>query len=159
MNLVISSTLGITENMSLLFVLLILGIAALLRGAWYLAVGSNLPKLYRIRSCQGRAWRNAFPSVTKQEIRGFLSLFVSAFAFDGREKLKLAPTDEILKIYRSLYPSRLEPDAMELETLALTLECKQGFKLEALWKDNLTLGELFSHTLERSADSDRQLVS
>jgi propanediol dehydratase small subunit len=133
--------------MSTSAVLLVLGIAAIF--AWSLAFGGCLPRTYRVRSCQGRGWRQAFPSATKQEIRAFLSLFVSAFAFDDREKLKLAPADEILKIYRAQYPSRLQPDAMELESLALDLERHHRLKLEALWKDSLTLGELFSQTLER----------
>jgi propanediol dehydratase small subunit len=140
-------TLGVTESMSTSSVLLVLGITAII--AWSLAFGGRLPKAYRGRTCQGRGWRKAFPSATKQEIREFLSLFASAFAFDDHEKLKLAPTDEILKIYRAQYPTRLQPDAMELETLAGDLERKHSFKLEAMWKDSLTLGELFSHTLER----------
>jgi propanediol dehydratase small subunit len=132
--------------MSTSTVLLVVVIAAIF--AWGVAFGGRLPKAYRARSCQGRGWRQAFPSATKQEIRAFLSLFSSAFAFDDREKLKLAPTDEILKIYRAQYPSRLQPDAMELETLALDLERHHRLKLEMLWKDSLTLGELFSQTLE-----------
>ena len=80
-----------------------------------------------------------------------MSFFIEAFAYDDKEKLKLAPTDEILKIYRAQYPSRMQPDAMELETLARDLERKHGLKLEALWKDNLTLAELFSKTLEHRA--------
>jgi hypothetical protein len=43
----------------------------------------------------------------------------------------------------------MQPDAMELETLALVLERKHGLKLEALWKESLTLGELFSKTIEQ----------
>jgi len=130
--------------MSTSTVLLVLAIAAIF--AWGLAFGGRLPVAYRARSCQGRGWRQAFPSATKQEIRAFLSLFASAFAFDDREKLKLAPEDGVLKIYRAQYPSRLQPDAMEFETLALDLERHHRLKLEAVWKDSLTLGELFSHT-------------
>lgn len=130
--------------MSTSSILLVLGVVAVV--AWGLLFGGRLPKVYRARGCQGRGWREAFPSATKQEIREFLSLFVGAFAFDEKEKLKLAPTDQILQIYKAQYPSRLQPDAMELEALALDLERKHGFKLEALWKDSLTLGELFSQT-------------
>lgn len=87
---------------------------------------------------------------TKQEIRAFLTFFISAFAFDEKEKLKLAPTDEILKIYRAQYPSRFTPDAMELEILAEDLEREHGLKLGALWNDRLTLGELFEHVQQNS---------
>lgn len=136
--------------MSASAVLLAIGIAAIF--AWGLIFGARLPKAYRVRTCQGRGWRKAFPSATKKEIREFLSLLVAAFAFDDREKLKFSPTDEILKIYKAQYPSRLQPDAMELETLALDLERRHSLKLEALWRDGLTLGELFAQTLEcRSA--------
>ncbi|RRH79740.1 hypothetical protein EH244_31665 [Variovorax beijingensis] len=130
-------------------VLLLLLIVALL--AWGFKFGGQLPKAYHARSCRGRDWRRAFPAATKHEIREFLSFFVGAFAYNDREKLKLAPTDEIRKLYRAQYPSRVQPDAMELETLARELGRMHGLELEALWKDNLTLGELFSRTLERRA--------
>jgi propanediol dehydratase small subunit len=136
--------LGVSEDMSISVVLLVLAIATIF--AWGLAFGGRLPVAYRARSCQGRVWRQAFPSATKEEIRAFLSLFASAFAFDDREKLKLAPEDGILSIYRAQYPSRLQPDAMELETLALDLARLHGLKPEFVWKDSLTLGELFFHT-------------
>ncbi|HEX5682760.1 MAG TPA: hypothetical protein VFY73_01890 [Ideonella sp.] len=128
--------------MSTSSILLVIGAVALL--AWGFFFGGQLPKGYRARACQGRGWRKAFPSATKQEVREFLSVFVEAFGFYEKEKLKLAPTDQILQIYRAQYPSRLQPDAMEFETLAFDLERKHGFKLEPLWKDTLTLGELFS---------------
>lgn len=140
--------------MSTLTVLLVFGIAAIF--AWGLVCGGQLPKPYRARSCQGRAWRKAFPSATKLEIREFLALLVSAFAYDDREKLKLAPTDEVLQIYRAQYPSRLQPDALELETLAIDLERQHSLKLEALWKDGLTLGAMFAHTLERRRIAKRR---
>lgn len=137
-------------------VLLVLGIAAIF--AWGLAFGGRLPRAYRTRWCQGRGWRTAFPAGTKQEIRQFLSLFVSAFSFDDGEKLKLAPADGILEIYRARYPSRLQPDAMELETLALDLARQHGIALEALWKDSLTLGELFSYTQTRRASGESPII-
>jgi hypothetical protein len=36
------------------------------------------------------------------------------------------------------------PDALELETLARRLEDSYGFKVREIWRDDLTLGELFS---------------
>ncbi|MCY1244847.1 hypothetical protein D3C86_1612960 [compost metagenome] len=130
--------------MSMLAVLLLFFVATLL--AWGSKFSGQLPKAYHARSCQGRGWRRAFPTASKQEIREFLSFFVETFAYNDREKLKLAPADEILKLYRAQYPSFMQPDAMELETLARELGRRHGLELEVLWKDNLTLGELFSRT-------------
>ena len=43
-----------------------------------------------------------------------------------------------------LYPLKGWPDAPELETLALRLERHYALDLRELWRENLTLGELFS---------------
>jgi hypothetical protein len=107
--------------------------------------GPSLPRPYRLRSCEGRGWRRTFPTASKDEIRSFLSLFVSAFAFADKDKLKFRPNDKILEVYRSLYPSRWLPDALEFETLAKDLQKKYELKLESVWSDDLTLGELFTH--------------
>jgi hypothetical protein len=113
--------------------------------AWSFFFGGRLPKQFHARSCQGRGWRNAFPSASKQEIRSFLTVFVEAFAFSKTEKLKLNPNDKIIQIYQALYPIKQMPDALELETLAVDLEKKYRLKLENIWNENLTLGELFNH--------------
>lgn len=106
--------------------------------------GPSLPHPYRFRSCEGRGWRRTFPTASKDEIRSFLSLFVSAFAFADKDKLKFQPDDKILEVYRSLYPSQWLPDALEFETLANDLQKRYALKLEAVWSDDLTLGELFT---------------
>jgi len=108
--------------------------------------GGQLPRPYRNRSCQGRGWKTAFPSASKQDIRDFLSLFVSAFAFREKEKLKLNPEDQILAVYRALYPSKWMADALELETLSEDIERKYGVSPQRLWHEQLTLGELFAST-------------
>ncbi|WP_295994000.1 hypothetical protein [Rugamonas sp.] len=103
----------------------------------------NLPRPYRLRSCEGQGWRRTFPTASKEEIRSFLLLFVSAFAFSDKDKLKFGPDDKILDVYRSLYPSQWLPDALELETLANDLQKRYALNLESVWSDDLTLGELF----------------
>ena len=103
-------------------------------------------KTYWDRACSGRAWKRAFPSAGKEEIRRFLYLFVDAFAFPRTRALKFLPTDRLLSIYRMLYPSRETPDALELETLSRSLKRSFGFDLEAIWREDLTLGEAFSRT-------------
>ena len=104
----------------------------------------SLPRRYRFRSCEGRDWRLTFPAESKDEIRSFLLLFASAFAFADKDKLKFRPDDKILDVYRSLYPSRWLPDALEFETLAKDLQNRYELKLESVWSDDLTLGELFT---------------
>jgi hypothetical protein len=114
---------------------------ALLISAKYAA---GLPRPYSSRSCEGRGWRRAFPTASKNEIRSFLLLFVSAFAFADKDKLKFRPDDKILDIYRSLYPNKWMPDALELETLVSKLQKQYTLELEPIWSDQLTLGELFT---------------
>src|SRR5689334_7415552 len=109
--------------------------------------GGHLPKPFRNRSCQGSSWRKAFPSASKQQIREFLSLFVSAFSFKESEQLKLMPSDSVLAIYRAVYSHPWQPDALEFETLSQDFEKRYKVKVEAVWKDDLTLGELFSYAL------------
>ena len=73
---------------------------------WVRAFGGRLPPPMRERICQGRVWRRAFPDVPKSDIRAFLSLVAGAFAFADHERLKLTPSDQILGIYRAIYPNK-----------------------------------------------------
>jgi propanediol dehydratase small subunit len=117
---------------------------------WAAFFGGQLPQPFHGRTCQGKGWRQTFPSAPKQELREFLSVFVEAFAFSSKEKLKFSPDDQILQVYRALYPSKWLPDALEVETLAKDVEAKYGFTLESIWHENLTLGELFAKTQKGS---------
>lgn len=106
----------------------------------------RLPSPFASRRCQGKGWREAFPNTPKAEIREFLVLFVDAFAFPDKDKLKFNPDDKILSIYRALYPSRWMPDALEVETLSKDIEAKYGVPFASVWNENLTVGELFAIT-------------
>ncbi|MCE2570051.1 hypothetical protein [Motilimonas eburnea] len=106
----------------------------------------SLPKQYRRRVCMGRRWKQAFPAAKKQDMRRFLTDFTLAFAFDEKDKLQFAPTDKILDIYRALYPKKWMPDSLEIETLAEDMAVKYQVKLEGIWYDDLTLGELYLAT-------------
>ena len=106
--------------------------------------GRRLPRPYRFRTCEGRGWRLAFPSASKNEIRSFLLLLVSAFAFADKDKLKFRPEDKISDIYRALYPGRWMPDALEMETLERDLRKRYAPELSSIWRDELTLGDIFS---------------
>lgn len=130
-------------------IILAIGIAATV--LWGVIFGGRLPGAYRARACQGRDWRRAFPTAPKTQIREFLALFVQAFAFADKEKLKLSPDDKILSIYRTLYPSRWTPDALEVETLAKDISTKYGVSLASVWNEDLTLGQLFAKVKEESA--------
>lgn len=107
-------------------------------------LGALPPAPYGQRSCQGAAWRRAFPTAAKQDLRDFLEIFVNAFAFRSSSRLNFSPDDSLLTIYRVLYPSRWTPDALELETLAQKVETRYNVQFATLWHDRLTLGELFA---------------
>lgn len=111
---------------------------------WGLIWGGKLPMPFRARTCQGRDWRRAFPGASKRDIRQFLDTFVDAFAFHRTERLKLNPNDQIMDVYRAIYPHKWQADAMEMETLEQSMESVYGFSLRDFWHDGLTLGELFA---------------
>jgi hypothetical protein len=102
------------------------------------------------RRCTGRLWKSRFPQASAAEIRRFLELFVAAFAFSRRRKLKFEPTDRVMEIYRTRNPSML-PDSLELETLVKMVKMQYGFDLVAAWHPDMTLGELFSMATKRVA--------
>jgi hypothetical protein len=124
---------------------------AALRRRWqrFAATFSNhisfVPAHYQARPCQGRAWRRAFPVAGKQHIRRFLQLFTDAFGFPQSSVLRFRPDDPVMEVYRALYP-RNGMDAMELEHWALSLQRHYALGAQAIWRDNLTLGELFAMT-------------
>ena len=104
-------------------------------------------RTYWDRSCTGRAWKQAFPGASKAEIRNFLHLFVDAFAFPRKRSLQFAPADQLLSVYRALYPIKGWPDALELEDLARRLEQTYGVDLRSIWRDDLTMGGIFEKSL------------
>jgi propanediol dehydratase small subunit len=116
---------------------------AIAAAIWFARNGAPLPGPFKARTCQGSGWRRAFPKAPKDDIRAFLSLFVEAFAFHASHRLKFNPKDTILSVYRALYPHKWLPDALEVETLAASVEKLYGVKLGEVWSETLTLGELF----------------
>lgn len=121
----------------------VVGLLILLSVLWP-SFRSGLPKRYRSRECEGAQWRRAFPHAPKDDIREFLMLFTSAFAFQDSGKLKFNPNDQVWEIYRDLYPHRWIADALELETFTDDLCAKYGVSLGEIWHDKLTLGEIFA---------------
>lgn len=108
---------------------------------------------FRSRKCQGRGWNRQFPQTPIKEIREFLLFFVKAFAFSDNEKLKLNPDDKILEIYKALYPSQWIPDVLEFETLGRDLRQKYSVELGKIWRDDLTLGDLFAECLKATPNT------
>lgn len=123
-------------------VLLVVAIAVFV--VWTFRYGGALPVPFGARSCQGKFWRRSFPEASKIEIRQFLAVFTESFAFRDHEKLKLNPNDQLLDIYRALYPHKWQADALEFETLSENIEAKYGFSFDKVWRDGLTLGQLFA---------------
>jgi hypothetical protein len=99
------------------------------------------------RGCAGRDWRRAFPDAPKGDIRTFLKLFVDGFALRRKHYLAFRPTDRIMDVYRAINPPKWTvADSMELETFARELERQYGVSLESIWREDLTLGEVFGRT-------------
>ena len=122
------------------------GVAA----AWLIRNPSRLPEPFQSRRCQGVKWHWAFPHAAKNDIRSFLSMFTRAFGFPEKKQLSFEPADTFLGIYRSLYPYKWMPDALELETFASMLKKTYDISLADVWSEKLTLGKLFSLTQNKT---------
>jgi hypothetical protein len=122
-------------------------LAIVLGASIYLAVATRRRlKRYWERSCTGGAWLNEFPSARPDDVCKFLYLFVDSFALSRKRALQFAPTDRPLEIYRAIYPSKNMPDALELETFAKRLGRTYGPALTRIWREDITLGEVFAKT-------------
>ena len=99
------------------------------------------------RRCTGIRWRRRFPDAPKTDIREFLTIFVDAFCYDHKRRTSFSPEDCVMDVYRADYPfPKLMADSMELETLALSLEERYRIDFDAVWREDITLGELYEHT-------------
>ncbi len=95
------------------------------------------------RRCAGRAWRARFPAAKKEEIRGFLELFVDSFALSRKKKLSFSPDDKVMDVYRAINPQVGGVDALECETLVAECEERYGVDITHGFSDSTTLGDLF----------------
>ena len=123
-----------------------LAIVILSLAAWDVALGGRLPRAFRSRGCMGKSWVRAFPGAARRDIREFLSLFAGAFLFKEREKLRFGPADQVLAVYRAVYPHQWMPDSMEVECFATELNKRYGIDLGLMWREDLTLGDVFAAT-------------
>lgn len=123
-----------------------LGFSFIVFSIWALYFGGFIPEPYRSRSCQGRAWRTTFPEKSKHEIREFLLIFSNAFAFRQCQKLQINPSDGILELYKTIYPTnRFGIDNLELEAFATDLEKTYRIDFNAIWNEELTFGRLYEY--------------
>ncbi len=125
-----------------LFLCFIIGVGLLWALIHELTSRKRLQK-YWSRSCMGRQWRRSFPDCSKDEIRAFLELFVDAFAFSSSRRLKFAPNDKVIDVYRALYPPGSSCDSMELECFLINLEKTYGEGLLNICTPENTLGDIF----------------
>ncbi|MBX3439705.1 MAG: hypothetical protein KF861_19605 [Planctomycetaceae bacterium] len=99
------------------------------------------------RPCAGIRWHRRFPDVPHAKIREFLRMFVTVFAFDERHSCKFAPDDQPMAIYQARHiPHLTIDDDMEFESLDEMMETRYGIDLYSVWRDGITLGELFAMT-------------
>jgi len=104
--------------------------------------GDNAPKPYYFRRCEGRTWLRQFPGVPKEEIRRFLSIFVDAFGFRQKDRLKFSPDDRIMDVYNAISRPMPSVDNMELEEFFCRIEDTYGMETAGVCNTHLTLGEL-----------------
>ena len=104
--------------------------------------GDEVPEPYRLRGCEGLHWKRRFPQAPKDEIRHFLSIFVSSFGFREKDRLKFGPDDRIADVYHAIYRPVSWMDDMELEEFFCRVGDTYGIDPKPLW-NSLTLGDLF----------------
>ena len=131
---------------STIFLLLLLAIGVAIGISAEVARRRGLQSYWQ-RACTGRSWRRRFPDAPKSQIRAFLDVFVSAFAFSPKRRLYFSPDDRVMDIYRTLYPPKWSmADALELETFARDMMQTYRTDIYPLWCDDITLGDLFAQT-------------
>lgn len=129
-----------SNNYTIIIIFLVAGALAL---ATEVSRRRRLAPLFN-RPCAGREWRRRFPGASKEEVRQFLQMFVDCFSLERERYLAFRPDDQIMAIYRAINsPKWTVADSMELETFAFEIEKLYGFSLKSIWRDELTLGEIF----------------
>jgi hypothetical protein len=116
--------------------------------AWLVSNAQRRRALERYwnRACMGIRWRRRFPESLKSDIREFLDIFTDAFGFSRASCCYFSPDDRVLEVYRALYPDRFMADSMELETLNSRLHKRYAIDMRSFWREDITLGELYTQT-------------
>jgi hypothetical protein len=125
--------------------LLLVVLPALAYGVWQqLWVMRNLRRFWQRPATDGQ-WAREFPAARPDDIRAFLELFVDAFALSRKRLFCFAPDDRIGDVYRALYPVKGSGDVGETGCLYMLVKRKYGVSPDAVWRPDVTLGELFRH--------------
>ncbi len=96
-------------------------------------------------------WLQAFPAADEAEVRRFLTAFVNGFAIRRRHMLKFRPDDRVTDAYRALNPPKWAiAHQMEIECLSTILEAQDRLSLQPVWRDDITLGELYAAATGRA---------
>ena len=102
---------------------------------------------YLNRPCMGADWRCAFPDVPKDDIRKFLNIFIDAFIFKSKDRLKFGPKDKLMDVYKTIYAPGSMCDAMEVETFAVSLEREYGVDLSKTENlEEISFSDIFKMT-------------
>jgi len=121
----------------------LLSLRQAVRSARYEFHRAGAVRHYWARACQGRAWRRAFPQAHSDEIRNFLHIITASFGFRKRRGLYFSPDDEVLELYRQIYPRSDWPDQLELETFVELIEHEYKVDVHPIWREDITFGEVF----------------
>ena len=100
------------------------------------------------RGCAGRAWRNAFPDVTAEQVRTFLNVFADAFDLGRSMVLQMRPEDRPIDLHRAIYARTFGPDSLELVSFMLAVERKYGVKSRQILWEEVTLAEVFAAAMK-----------
>jgi len=80
--------------------------------------------------------------------------------FSSKHKLKFTPEDEVMKIYLAIYRGKTPiADSMECESFLMNIEATFALPVPDMlsaWRDNITLGELFSRAAAQQGAQDRR---
>ena len=114
--------------------------------------GDEAPAPYKFRGCEGRRWKKQFPEASKEEIRRFLSIFVTSFGFREKDRLKFSPYDRIGDVYGAAYGPHPFCDGLEMGEFFCRVEDTYGLDLANGNEMDTTLGALF----KAATDGTRQ---
>jgi propanediol dehydratase small subunit len=113
-----------------------------------------IPRRYRARDSQERIWRERYGQDKLDDINSVLTSFCEAFMFNPEDRFKFAPDDQVMDIYRALYPTVwLAADSMEIETLIAVLKDRFGIDIE-VWRPEMSLGDVVEMVAKRRTVGD-----
>ena len=117
---------------------------------------SRAVRPYYERLCAGIRWRREFPEASAEDIREFLQLFVRAFGFPRKHRLRFRPDDKIMDLYRAINPPDWSiGDNLELESFIHDVQGRYHVDLTPLCREDLTLGEVFSYSRRNQPNTSK----